>query len=193
MSALLNRREIVSQLLADRGEDLLVVPSLGQACYDCMAAGDSPHTFYMWGAMGGAVPVALGLAIAQPDKRVLCIAGDGEILMGLGSLAAAAAERLPNLAICVLDNERYGETGQQQTVTGRGTNLAAIAAGAGFATAKLVTDAADVDEGIRLLRHSNAPAFVTFKVDDAPEEPAIPPKDGAYLKTRFRQTVVGKI
>ena len=137
--------------------------------------------------------MALGLAIAQPEKRVLVITGDGEMLMGLGSLTAAAAEGLSNLAICVLDNERYGETGQQQTVTGRGTNLAAIAAGAGFGTTKLVTAAADVAEGVRLLRQATGPVFVAFKVDDAPEAAAIQPKDGAYLKSRFRQAVVGKI
>ena len=193
MSALLNRREVVAKLLADRGDDLLVVPGLGQPCYDCFAAGDDPRTFYLWGAMGGAVPVGIGLAVAQPDKRVLVITGDGEMLMGLGSLTAAAAEGLPNLAVCVLDNERYGETGQQKTVTGRGANLAAIAAGAGFGNAKLVTAAADVAEGVRLCREEPGPVFVAFKVSDTAETPALPPKDGAYLKTRFRQAVVGKI
>jgi thiamine pyrophosphate-dependent acetolactate synthase large subunit-like protein len=191
--AALNRREIVAKLLANRGEDLLVVPSLGQACYDCMAAGDSPRTFYMWGAMGGAVPVALGLAIAQPDKRVICIAGDGELLMGLGALAATAAEAPANFAIACLDNERYGETGQQQTATGRGTNLTAIAAGAGFGTAMMVTTEADVAAGVKACRETPGPVFVTFKVDDAPLPAAIPPKDGAYLKSRFREAVVGKI
>jgi thiamine pyrophosphate-dependent acetolactate synthase large subunit-like protein len=193
MAAVLNRRAIVAQLLANRGEDLLVVPGLGQPCYDCFAAGDDPRTFYLWGAMGGAVPVAMGLAIAQPQKRVLVVTGDGEMLMGLGSLTAAAAERLPNLAVCVLDNERYGETGQQQTVTGRGTNLAAIAQGAGFATARLVATEADVAEGVRLCREAPGPVFVAFKVSDAPEPPALPPKDGAYLKGRFRQAVLGRI
>ena len=130
MTAMLNRRDVVAQLLADRGEDLLVVPGLGQPCYDCFAAGDDPRTFYLWGAMGGAVPVAIGLAVAQPEKRVLVITGDGEMLMGLGSLTAAAAEGLPNLAVCVLDNERYGETGQQKTVTGRGTDTDTMVASA---------------------------------------------------------------
>lgn len=193
MAAVLNRRAVVKQLLANRGEDLLVIPGLGQPCYDCFAAGDDPRTFYLWGAMGGAVPAAIGLAIAQPEKRVLVITGDGEMLMGLGSLTAAAAEGLPNLAVCVLDNERYGETGQQKTVTGRGTNLAAIAAGAGFAQSKLVTAEADVAEGVRLCREEKGPVFVAFKVSDAAEAAALPPKDGAYLKTRFRQAVVGKI
>ena len=185
MAADLRRREVVAKLLAGRDENLLVVPSLGQPCYDCFAAGDDPRTFYLWGAMGGAVPVALGLAIAQPEKRVLVITGDGELLMGLGSLTAAAAERQPNLAVCVLDNERYGETGQQQTVTGRGANLAAIAAGDPYHCQSVKT--------VRLLREATGPVFVVFKVSDAAEAPALPPKDGAYLKSRFRQAVVGRI
>src|SRR6056297_2461633 len=189
----LNRREVVAKLLTDRGEDLLVVPGLGQSCYDCCAAGDDPRTFYLWGAMGGAVPLAIGLAVAQPEKRVLVITGDGELLMCLGSLTAAAAEGLPNLAICVLDNERYGETGQQKTVTGRGTDLTAIAAGAGFPTAKLVTDESGVAEGVRICREEPGPVFVNFKVSDAQDASALPPKDGAYLKNRFREAVLGKI
>ena len=192
MSAL-NRREIVAKLLADRGEDLMVIPGLGQCAYDCYAAGDDPRTFYLWGAMGGAVPMGMGLAVAQPDKRVLVVTGDGELLMGLGSLAAAAAETIPNLAIAVIDNERYGETGQQQTATGRGADIAAIAAAAGFGTTKLVRDEADVAEGVRLCREAEGPVLVTFKVDHASEAMAIPPKDGAYLKSRFREAVIGKI
>ncbi|MCA8926695.1 MAG: aldehyde dehydrogenase [Alphaproteobacteria bacterium] len=191
--AALNRRDLVAKLLADRGEDLLVVTGLGQATYDCFAAGDDPRTFYLWGAMGGALPVGMGLAVAQPEKRVLVVTGDGELLMGLGALAAAAAEGLPNLAVAVLDNERYGETGQQQTATGRGTDLTGMAAAAGFAATKLVTDAADVAEGVRLCREAQGPVLVTFKVDHASQEMVLPPKDGAFLKTRFRQAVLGKI
>jgi thiamine pyrophosphate-dependent acetolactate synthase large subunit-like protein len=189
----LNRRDIVAKLLANRDDDLLVIPSLGQPCYDCFAAGDDPRTFYLWGAMGGSVPMALGLAIAQPEKRVLVITGDGELLMGLGSLTAVAAEAPSNLAIACIDNERYGETGQQQTVTGRGTNLTAIAAGAGFGTALMVTDESEVAEAVKACRETPGPVFVTFKVDVAPLPPAVPPKDGAYLKNRFREAVVGKI
>lgn len=189
----LDRRAIVAKLLADRGEDLLVIPGLGQCAYDCFAAGDDPRTFYLWGAMGGAVPMGIGLAVAQPEKRVLVITGDGELLMGLGSLTAAAAEGLPNMAIAVIDNERYGETGQQQTVTGRGADLTAIAAASGFGTTKLVTEEADIDAGVDLCRNATGPVLVTFKVSADPLPMALPPKDGAYLKSRFREAVVGKI
>ena len=189
----LDRRAIVAKLLADRGEDLLVIPGLGQCAYDCFAAGDDPRTFYLWGAMGGAVPMGIGLAVAQPEKRVLVITGDGELLMGLGSLTAAAAEGLPNMAIAVIDNERYGETGQQQTVTGRGADLTAIAAASGFGTIKLVTEEADIDAGVDLCRNATGPVLVTFKVSADPLPMVLPPKDGAYLKSRFREAVVGKI
>lgn len=193
MADMLNRRDVVAKLLAGPREDLLVVTGLGQCAYDCFAAGDDPRTFYLWGAMGGAVPMGMGLAVAQPEKRVLVVTGDGELLMGLGALAAAAAEGLPNLAVAVIDNERYGETGQQQTATGRGTDIAGIAAAAGFAATKLVAAAADVAEGVRLCREAQGPVLVTFKVDHESQEMALPPKDGAFLKTRFRQAVVGKI
>ena len=113
--------------------------------------------------------------------------------MGLGSLTAAAAEGLPNMAIAVIDNERYGETGQQQTVTGRGADLTAIAAASGFGTTKLVTEEADIDAGVDLCRNATGPVLVTFKVSADPLPMALPPKDGAYLKSRFREAVVGKI
>src|SRR3546814_4233686 len=122
----LHRREVVKSLLSNRG-DTLVVTGLGQSTYDAYAAGDDPRTFYLWGAMGGSVPIGLGMAIAQPDRRVLVVTGDGELLMGLGSLSVVGAERPKNLAIVVLDNGKYGETGPQVTHTARGTDLAGVA------------------------------------------------------------------
>src|ERR1700684_2657572 len=113
---MLERRDFVRQLLIDRG-DLLVVPGLGSATYDVAAAGDHPLNFYLWGAMGGAAMIGLGLALAQPTRRVLVLTGDGEMLMGLGARASIAALRPGNLAIAVLDNGRFGETGQQSSHT----------------------------------------------------------------------------
>ena len=112
----IDRREAVRRLLADRG-DLLVVTGLGASTYDVAACGDSSLDFPLWGAMGGAAMVGLGLAIAQPSRKVLVVTGDGEMLMGLGSLATIAVERPANLRIVVLDNERFGETGNQPTHT----------------------------------------------------------------------------
>ena len=127
----LRRREVAARLLADAG-DLLVVAGLGSTAWDVTAAGDRPLNFPLWGAMGGATMVGLGLALAQPERRVLVITGDGELLMGIGSLATIAVQRPPNLAIVVFDNERYGETGMQATHTAHGVDLAGVAAACGF-------------------------------------------------------------
>jgi thiamine pyrophosphate-dependent acetolactate synthase large subunit-like protein len=110
----LQRREVVKALLVDRG-DLLVVAGLGAPAWDATEAGDHPLTFPLWGGMGGAVMIGLGLALAQPSRNVLVITGDGEMLMGLGSLATVGVTRPKNLSVVVLDNEVYGETGQQKT------------------------------------------------------------------------------
>ena len=144
MSAALHRREVVKALLAQRG-DALVVAGLGSTAWDCAAAGDSPLTFPLWGAMGAAAMVGLGLAIAQPARRVLVITGDGEMLMGLGSLATIGVQSPRNLAIVVIDNERYGETGMQATHTAHGVDLAAIALGCRFASARVIRDPKEFD------------------------------------------------
>src|SRR5215472_17204945 len=133
------RRSAIARILAERG-DTLVVTGLGSPTYDCGAAGDHDLNFYLWGAMGSAVAMGLGLALAQPRRRVLVITGDREILMGLGSLATTTVKRPKNLAVVVLDNERYGETGMQATHTALGLDLAAVAASTGFADALTVRD-----------------------------------------------------
>ena len=148
---MLNRREAVSRLLADRG-DMLVVSGLGQPCFDCFAAGDDPRNFYLWGAMGGAVPAGLGIALAQPERRVLVVTGDGDALMSAGAFATVGAEAPENLAICILDNERYGETGGQVTHTARGADLAAMAAAGGVRQAWMVRTEAELADAIAALR-----------------------------------------
>ncbi|HEX7043297.1 MAG TPA: thiamine pyrophosphate-dependent enzyme [Burkholderiales bacterium] len=186
----LRRREVVGRLLADRG-DLLVVSGLGSPTYDCAAAGDHPLNFYLWGAMGSAVTVGLGLALAQPRRRVLVITGDGELLMGLGALATASVMRPKNLAIAVLDNERYGETGMQATHTAAGVDLAGVAAATGFPAATTVREAPALDEAARTLREAEGPVLVVFKVSAKREPMVLPPRDGALLKHRFREALLG--
>src|ERR1700761_576390 len=109
---LLQRREVVSSLLAAR-KNTIVVGGLGASTYDMAAAGDHDRNFYLWGAMGGAVMIGLGIALAQPELPVVVITGDGEMLMGMGSLATVGLQKPANLTIVVLDNEVYGETGGQ--------------------------------------------------------------------------------
>jgi thiamine pyrophosphate-dependent acetolactate synthase large subunit-like protein len=186
----LHRREVVATLLADRGE-LLVVAGLGSTAWDCTAAGDSALTFPMWGAMGSAAMTGLGLALAQPARRVLVLTGDGEMLMGLGSLATIGVMQTKNLAVVVIDNERYGETGMQATHTAHGVDLAAMARAAGFASGILVRDMAGV-AALRPSIHQGAgPHFAQIKVAAEKVPLILPPRDGALLKNRFRQALLG--
>lgn len=187
----LRRRAVVARLLAERGE-ALVVAGLGSSAWDVTAAGDHPLTFPLWGAMGGAAAMALGLALAQPRRRVLCFTGDGELLMGLGSLATVAAQRPQNLAIIALDNERYGETGMQETATAAGVDLAGIARSCGFPVTATVRNEADLTAALPEIRGAAGPCFFTIKV--APEKLplVLPPKDGTELKLRFRQALLGE-
>src|SRR3954467_6925950 len=134
----LHRRDVVKELLRDR-KDLLVVAGLGSTAWDITAAGDSPLSFPMWGAMGRAGMMGLGLALAQPARRVLVLTGDGEMLMGLGSLATIGVQQPANLSVVVIDNERYGETGMQETHTAFGVDMAAVAKACGFPNTEILT------------------------------------------------------
>jgi thiamine pyrophosphate-dependent acetolactate synthase large subunit-like protein len=187
----LNRREVVASLLERRGE-LLVVAGLGAPAWDCTAAGDHPLTFPLWGAMGSACMIGLGLALAKRARRVLVVTGDGEMLMGLGSLATIGAQRPRNLAVVVLDNERYGETGMQKTHTGYGTDLAAVARACGFADSRIVRANAGIAAVRSGIYRGKGPLFFQVKVrPDAPPL-VLPPRAGAHLKHRFREALLGK-
>lgn len=187
---LLDRRAVVADILAARG-DALVVTGLGSPTYDAAAAGDHPLNFYLWGAMGGAAMIGLGLALAQPRRRVLVITGDGEMLMGLGSLVTVGCERPKNLSIVVLDNEHYGETGMQPAHTGRGIDLAAIARSTLFPHAGTATTAAALKRWIPRLYRDTGPVFLNVKVSSAPVPAALPVRDGPQIRTRFRAALLG--
>ncbi len=186
----LRRREVVKSLLMDRG-DLLVVAGLGAPAWDVAAAGDSSLDFPLWGAMGGAVMIGLGLALAQPDRRVLVITGDGEMLMGLGSLATVAAQATANLAVVVIDNERYGETGMQPTHTAHGVDLAALARAAGFPVTALARDEEALLSATHMVRDAPGPVFAVIKVRAETLALVLPPRDGVVLKDRFRAALLG--
>jgi thiamine pyrophosphate-dependent acetolactate synthase large subunit-like protein len=189
-NALLHRRDVVNELLRDRG-DLLVIAGLGAPNWDVSAAGDSPNNFPLWGAMGAAAMLGLGLAIAQPKRRVLVITGDGEMLMGLGALATIAVQNPPNLTLAVLDNERFGETGMQKTHTASGVDLAGMAAAAGFGTSRIVKTMAEVAELRELAHRADGPVFAQVKINPEALYFVLPPADGGILTTRFRQSVLG--
>lgn len=180
-----DRRHFVSKLLSAL-PDALVVTGLGSASYDVFAAGDRDKNYYLWGAMGGATSLALGLAIAQPEKSVVVITGDGEQLMGIGSLATIAAKQPRNLTIVVLDNGHYGETGMQRSHTSLGTDLVAVAKGFGIANSFAVSG---IERCGDIADHAAARKQLTFvRVSIEANEPprALPPRDGAYIKNRFR-------
>ena len=184
---MLRRRPLVAALLRDRPEALLAVSSLGSATWDLSAAGNDARNFCFIGAMGQAAPFALGLAMAQPDKRVALFAGDGDLLMSLGALATIAVQAPRNLAIVALDNEAYAETGGQPTATAGPTDLAAVARGCGVAETRTVTEEADIP-GLRdAVLNAPGPVFVVVKVA-AEALPLVFPHsfDGVTAMNRFR-------
>jgi thiamine pyrophosphate-dependent acetolactate synthase large subunit-like protein len=185
---ILMRRELVAEVLARHGE-ALVVTGLGSPTWDVFAAGDVPENFYLWAGMGQAAPVGLGLALARPDRRVLVITGDGEMMMGVGSLAVIGAERPDNLAILVLDNERFAETGGQQGLTASGVDLAAMARAAGFVRAVTARDKAETQALPELLFEVPGPALAVAKIALTQDTPLYPSKDGAFLAERFRNII----
>lgn len=182
---LLNRREVVAELLVDR-HDLLVVTGLGSPSYDVMAAGDHDLNYYLWGAMGGAAMLGLGLAHAQPDKPVLVITGDGEMLMATGALATIAIQAPANLTIAVLDNGHYGETGMQLSHTGRGVDLSRVAASMDFNYSERLTDMRSVQQLRDRIHTVSGLNFAAIAIDSAPIERVLPSRDGVYIKNRMK-------
>ncbi len=183
-AAKIERRDLVRRLLRERG-DLLVVSGLGSATYDVAAAGDHPLNFYLWGAMGGTAMIGLGLALAQPQRRIAVVTGDGDMLMGLGSLATIGARQPPNLALVVLDNASYGETGMQPSHTAGGIDLVAAARACRFPVARAISRIEEAEE-IRVLLHAGAgPIFVAARIaaDETPR--VLPLRDGHAIKRRF--------
>jgi thiamine pyrophosphate-dependent acetolactate synthase large subunit-like protein len=183
---LLDRRAVVSGLLANR-KDAIVVGGLGASTYDMAAAGDHDRNFYLWGAMGGAVMIGLGLALAQPKLPVVVITGDGEMLMGMGSLATVGLQKPTNLSIVVLDNERYGETGGQASHTAMAVDLVGVASACGIADTRAISTMAEVEAFARQLQDLAAgPRFANVKIDAANLERVLPTRDGMFILNRLR-------
>ena len=184
----LNRRHAVARVLEQR-KDALVVTGLGAPSYDVMAAGDHDNNFYLWGAMGGAAMVGLGLALSQHERPVIVFTGDGEQLMGMGGLATIGVSKPGNLVLIVLNNEHYGETGMQRSHTGHGVDLVAIAAACGFASSRRITNDVEINE-LCVNMHKRAGAIYAEIMIEADEpERVIPPRDGVFVKNRFRKSL----
>ncbi len=185
---MLDRRAFVRELLADRGS-LLVVTGLGSPTYDAAACGDHPLNFYLWGAMGSTAMIGLGLALAQPSRRVLVLTGDGEALMGMGSLATIGVKQPGNLAIVVLDNQHYGETGMQASHTRAGIDLVAVAKACRFADGRHVSDMADARRIRDFIHSGRGPLLVQARISNEPAPRVLPTRDGNAIKLRFIEAV----
>lgn len=183
---LLDRRAVVATLLRDR-KGMVAVGGLGASTNDMAAAGDHERNFYLWGGMGGAVMMGLGLALAQPDVPVVVITGDGEMLMGMGSLATVGMQKPGNLSIVVLDNERYGETGGQTSHTSSAADLVGVAKACGIADSRTITTMAEVEMLVPKLHDlKSGPRFANVKIDGANVERILPMRDGTFIVNRIR-------
>jgi thiamine pyrophosphate-dependent acetolactate synthase large subunit-like protein len=183
---LLDRRQVVATLLADR-KDALVVAGLGASTYDLAAAGDNPRNLYLWGAMGGAVMIGLGLALAQPDTPVVIVTGDGEMLMGMGSLATVGLQKPKNLSILVLDNEAYGETGGQISHTSASADLVGVARACGISDSKAISTLAEITEFAKGMQDvKSGPRFANVKIDAANLARVLSNRDGQFVMNRLR-------
>ena len=186
----LERSEAVPALIG-RHEDFLFIAGLGGTARDVGAVtGDGAHVYSLGGAMGAACMMGLGLALARPDKRVLVVTGDGELLMNIGALATIAVIDPPNLAILCVDNGHYGETGWQKSHTSLGVDLEKIASGSGIKRTRTVATQADITDGARLLREGNGTSFVVVQV-----KPTEPPEfkrnfDASLCRDRFRAALL---
>jgi thiamine pyrophosphate-dependent acetolactate synthase large subunit-like protein len=182
----MDRREAVKTLL-DARDVALVVTGLGSPSYDVHAAGDRDDNYYLWGAMGGAALVGLGLAQAQADRRVMVITGDGEQLMAFGALATIAVAAPKNLDVIVLDNQHYGETGMQKSHTGRGIAFDKIAEAAGFAETGELRTLDEVEAlAARLGKPADGPRLFVLKIKAENLPRSLPPRDAVHVKNRFR-------
>ena len=182
-------RRLAMRILLDKRDDLLLVTGLGSTTWDAAAAGDDPRNFYLWGAMGSAALVGLGLAAAQPKHRVLIVTGDGEMLMGLGGLVTIGIQRPPNLAIAVFDNGRYGETGMQTSHTEAGVDLVGVARACGIRETFEISDELGIRDFAARARKAATTLFarIMIRADEPPR--VLPPRDGVYLKNRFRKAI----
>jgi thiamine pyrophosphate-dependent acetolactate synthase large subunit-like protein len=185
----LERGEAVPKLIG-RHEDFLIITGLGGTAYDVNAVtGDEAHVYSLSGAMGAACMMGLGLALARPDKQVLVVTGDGELLMNVGALATISVMNPANLAILCVDNGHYGETGWQKSHTSLGVDLEKIAIGAGIKRTMTVLQEADLAAASRFIREGNSTGFVLLKV--MPTEPPAAKRnlDAAHCRDRFRRAL----
>lgn len=180
----MNRFELCKRLVAKLAREEAVVAGIGNTNFDLYAAGARPQNFYMLGSMGLAVPIALGVALAQPQRRVIALEGDGSLLMQLGCLATVGMLQPKNLTIVAMDNSAYQITGGQPTATAQRADFVAIAKGAGIGVADWARDEAHFGALVDRALAANEPAFIGCKID---AQPAVrePERDPRRIRDRF--------
>jgi thiamine pyrophosphate-dependent acetolactate synthase large subunit-like protein len=180
----LNRTALTRRLVALLRHDEAVIGGIGNANFDLFAAGHRPQNFYMLGSMGLACPIALGVALAQPERGVIALEGDGSILMGLGCLATIANLKPRNLTIVIWDNGIYQITGKQAAATAGASDIVAIARGAGIANSAWVRDEEHFAQLLDRRFDDGGPILLAVKIDDQPGK-AQTPRDPALIRSRF--------
>ncbi len=180
----MNRFDITKRMVALLRNEEAVVGGIGYTNFDLWAAGRRPQNFYMLGSMGLAVPIGMGVAMAQPRRKVIALEGDGSILMQLGSLATVAARGQKNLAIVIMDNGAYQITGGQKTLTEEGADIVAIARGCGLRQSVWAADESAFEELIAVTLKEDGPWLIGCRIDS--EKPAdTTERDPPIIKDRF--------
>jgi thiamine pyrophosphate-dependent acetolactate synthase large subunit-like protein len=182
----MNRADLMRRLVARLKNEEAVVGGIGHTNFDLWASGQRPQNFYMLGSMGLAPSIALGVAMAQPRRKVFCLEGDGSMLMHLGSLGTIAMVAPGNLAIVLIDNGVYQITGSQKTHTSHRTDLVAIAAASGIASAEWARDEAHFEAWIDRALAGDGPWLIGVRTDDSPPAGATD-RDPVRIRERFMQ------
>ncbi|WP_315813754.1 thiamine pyrophosphate-dependent enzyme [Bradyrhizobium sp. SZCCHNR2028] len=182
---IMNRYDLTCRLVAKLKHEEAVIGGIGNTNFDLWAAGQRPQNFYMLGSMGLACPIALGVALAQPQRPVFALEGDGSLLMQLGCLTTIATLAPKNLAIIVMDNGVYQITGNQATPA-RNADIVAIAAGCGIGASHWAADEEDFERLIELALEAPGPVLIAAKIDDRPGVGATR-RDPAQIRERFMQ------
>ena len=164
----MNRFDVTSRLIARLKHEEAVIGGIGNTNFDLWAAGHRPQNFYMLGSMGLAFPIALGVALAQPDRRVFALEGDGSLLMQLGALATIAALKPKNLIMIVMDNGIYQITGAQPTPAAGVADIVAIATGSGLANSVWAADEEDFERLVDEAMSASEPSLIAVRNDDKP-------------------------
>jgi thiamine pyrophosphate-dependent acetolactate synthase large subunit-like protein len=183
-SKAMNRLDLSKRLNVHLSKEEIITAGIGNTNFDLFGAGDRPQNFYMLGSMGLAVPIGLGLSIAQPERQVFALEGDGSLLMNLGCLSTVAMVAPRNLTIVIWDNGSYQITGGQRAATGVVTDLVAVARGAGISRSYWASDESDFERLVGEALQQDGPMVIAARVDNTPSE-ARPERDPVVLKDRF--------